>query len=234
MVQNGESERTYRLVIQYIKSEILDGRLQPGQKLPPERVLAETLGIGRNSVREALRTLDMLGVISSTQGSGNYVSCKFDKSLTEAVSMMFSMQRLGYRQVSELRCAVETQAAALAAERVTPGTIAELQEIVGKMAREPDETVNAELDKELHMAVAKASENPLIVMVLQSLSDTLDLFISELRSEILIREKGSPVLQEVHDQIVESLRHHNAEGARRAMNEHFRIVDETISECLER
>lgn len=234
MVQNGESERTYRSVIQYIKGKILDGSLQPGQKLPPERVLAETLGIGRNSVREALRTLDMLGVISSAQGSGNYVSCKFDKSLTEAMSMMFSMQRLGYRQVSELRCAVETQAAALAAERVTPGTVAELQEIVGKMARESDETVNAELDKELHMTVAKASENPLIVMVLQSLSDTLDLFISELRSEISIREKGSPVLQEVHDQIVESLRHHNAEGARRAMNEHFRIVDETISECLER
>ncbi len=234
MVQNGESERTYRSVIQYIKGKILDGGLQPGQKLPPERVLAETLGIGRNSVREALRTLDILGVISSTQGSGNYVSCKFDKSLTEAMSMMFSMQRLGYRQVSELRCAVETQAAALAAERVTPGTVAELQKIVGKMAREPDETVNAELDKELHMTVAKASENPLIVMVLQSLSDTLDLFISELRSEISIREKGSPVLQKVHDQIVESLRHHNAEGARRAMNEHFRIVDETISECLER
>ena len=234
MKENGESERTYRMVIQYIKSEILHGHLRPGQKLPPERILAETLGIGRNSVREALRTLDILGVISSTQGSGNYVSCRFDKSLTESMSIMFFMQRLDYRQGSELRCAVETQAAALAAERIAPETVGKLQKLVGRMARETDETVNAELDKELHMTVAQASQNPLIVMVLQSLPDTLDLFISELRSEILIREKGSPVLQEVHTRIVESLKDHNAEGARRAMDEHFRIVDATIGECLER
>lgn len=233
MVKNGESERTYRMVVQYIKDEILQGRLQPGQKLPPERALAETLGIGRNSVREALRTMDMLGIISSTQGSGNYISCRFDKSLTESLSMMFFMQRLDYRQVSELRGGVETQAAALAAERATAAEVGAMQEIVGKMAREEDETLNAELDKSLHMAVAKASGNPLIVMVLQSLSDTLDLFISDLRSEILHQETNSPVLQQAHESIVSSLRNHDAEQARRAMGEHFRIVDETIGRYME-
>ncbi|HCB90993.1 MAG TPA: FadR family transcriptional regulator, partial [Ruminococcaceae bacterium] len=61
-------ERTYESVIQFIKREILCGRLQPGQKLPPERNLAESLMVGRNSVREALRTLEILGVIESAQG----------------------------------------------------------------------------------------------------------------------------------------------------------------------
>ena len=232
MGRSEEAGRTYRTVIQYIKGEILDGRLRPGQKLPPERALAETLGVGRNSVREALRTLEMLGVVSSTQGSGNYVSCEFEKSLTESMSMMFFMQKLDYRQVSELRCGVETQAAVLAAERISQGQIERLEELVGKMAREPDETANAEMDKTLHMTVAQASRNPLIVMILQSLSNTLDLFISDLRSEIRICENGSPVLQEAHGRIVEALKNHDAEGARRAMEEHFNIVDRTIRECM--
>ncbi len=233
MGNTGESDRTYRTVIQYIKSGILSGRLLPGQRLPPERALAETLGIGRNSVREALRTLDILGVISSSQGSGNYISCHFDRSLTEAMSIMLFMQRLSYRQVSELRCAVETQAAALAAERIAPRTVAKLQKIVSRLAAEEDESVSAELDKELHMTVAEASGNPLIVMVLRSLSNTLDLFISELRHEIRTREQSSPALQKAHEQIVSSLRCRDAQAARRAMNEHFRIVDEAIRACTE-
>ena len=66
-VQQGKA---YERVISYIKGEILKGDLKQGEKLPPERELAEQLGVGRNSVREALRTLSLMGFISSTQGAG--------------------------------------------------------------------------------------------------------------------------------------------------------------------
>ena len=66
--------KAYEKVIDYIQGEILKGDLKRGEKLPPERELAELLGVGRNSVREAMRTLSLMGFISSTQGAGNFVS----------------------------------------------------------------------------------------------------------------------------------------------------------------
>lgn len=63
-------QKAYKGVIDYFKKKILDGELRPGEKLPPERDIAERLNVSRNSVREAIRIMDMTGVISSQQGSG--------------------------------------------------------------------------------------------------------------------------------------------------------------------
>ncbi len=224
--------KAYKTVIQYIKSEILRGQLRPGQKLPSERSLAETLGVGRNSVREAMRTLGMIGAISSAQGSGNYISSDFQKSLIEAMSMMFLMQRLDYRQLSEFRCGVETQAILLAAERIKPDQMFRLSEIVRQM-REGEERNNAALDKTLHLAIAEASGNQMIVLVLQALSEMVEVFISDLRGAILSREKGGHLLQEAHERMVDCLSRHDSAGAQEAMREHFRIVDGNMENFME-
>ena len=70
-------QKAYKGVIDYFKKKIMDGELRPGEKLPPERDIAERLNVSRNSVREAIRIMDMTGVISSQQGSGNYITCEF-------------------------------------------------------------------------------------------------------------------------------------------------------------
>ena len=81
-------QKAYKGVIDYFKKKIMDGELRPGEKLPPERDIAERLNVSRNSVREAIRIMDMTGVISSQQGSGNYITCEFQKSLAETMTMM--------------------------------------------------------------------------------------------------------------------------------------------------
>ena len=86
--ENMQQGRAYERVISYIKDGILKGELKQGEKLPPERELAEQLGVGRNSVREALRMLGLMGFISSTQGAGNFVSCNVEKNLSESTQMM--------------------------------------------------------------------------------------------------------------------------------------------------
>lgn len=232
-MEQKEPLKAYDMVIEYIKAEILNGRLRPGQKLPPERSLAETLGVGRNSVREALRTLEMIGAIYSTQGSGNYVSSNFQKSLTEAISMMFLMQRLDYQQLSELRRGVETQAIILASDRITPEQLRQLEETVAQMGAGLSEQNNAALDKSLHLGIARASGNALIFLVLQALSDMVEVFISDLRGKILTREKGGPLLQEIHEQMVDCLKRRDSAGAREAMQEHFRIIDANMEDFLE-
>ena len=72
---NERSERTYEKVVNYIQSEIWKGNLQRGERLPPERDLAELLGVSRNSVREALRTMSLMGFISSVHGAGKISIC---------------------------------------------------------------------------------------------------------------------------------------------------------------
>lgn len=95
-------KRTYDSVIRFIKSEITAGRLKPGKKLPPEREMAERLRISRTSIREALRTMEVLGVIESVQGAGNFISVNFEKSMTEALSMMFLLRQTDGRQLSDI------------------------------------------------------------------------------------------------------------------------------------
>ena len=115
--ENAQQGRAYERVISYIKGEILKGELKQGEKLPPERELAEQLGVGRNSVREALRMLGLMGFISSTQGAGNFVSCDIEKNLAESTQMMMLLGATDYRQVSELRQGLESEAVRLAAQR---------------------------------------------------------------------------------------------------------------------
>ena len=76
-----KQEKAYKGVIEYFKNRIMAGELRPGEKLPPEREIAQMLEVSRNSVREALRIMDMTGVISSQQGSGNTSLVNFRKAL---------------------------------------------------------------------------------------------------------------------------------------------------------
>ena len=125
-----KQEKAYKGVIEYFKNRIMAGELRPGEKLPPEREIAQMLEVSRNSVREALRIMDMTGVISSQQGSGNYITCEFQKSIAETMGMMFAMSQINYQQISQIRYALEQQAFALAIEQASESQMEALEELV--------------------------------------------------------------------------------------------------------
>lgn len=223
-----KTSKAFEKVISYVKDKILHGELKQGEKLPPERELAEALGVGRNSVREALRTLDIMGVISSTQGAGNYVSCNFEKNLVESMTMMFLLEKINYQQVSELRQGVETQSALLAIDRISPEQLDELEKIINELRVSTDEAKNVVLDKRLHYTIALASQNQLIVQILQALSDVIDIFIGNMRGKILVNIKNKNHLQRAHEDIVNGLRYRDKKVVRHAIEEHYRLVNESI------
>lgn len=121
------------------RNRIMAGELRPGEKLPPEREIAQMLEVSRNSVREALRIMDMTGVISSQQGSGNYITCEFQKSIAETMGMMFAMSQINYQQISQIRYALEQQAFALAIEQASESQMEALEELVKRLDRSMDE-----------------------------------------------------------------------------------------------
>ncbi len=129
------NEKAYEKVFRYIKNGIMNEDYQLGEKLPPERELAVRLSVSRNTVREAFRTLGMMGVVESQQGAGNYISGNFEKNLIEFLSMMFVLQRVEYPQISKLRAGLEQKAVELGAQNRTEEELEELGDILKEMRK---------------------------------------------------------------------------------------------------
>ncbi len=229
MEEYGTQEKSYMKVINYIKKQIRSGELSIGGKLPAERELSEILGISRNSVREAIRTLDNMGVISSQQGAGNFLTGNFENNLVESLSMMFLLNQIDYRQVSELRRALEMEALMLAIDNITDEEIQSLVKIIAQLETDT-EANNVVLDKKMHYNIALASKNTLIINILQALSEVLDKFIVDLRREILSQEDSRKILMEAHNGMIESLITRDKNLAYESINKHFGIIDEKLKE----
>lgn len=235
MVSLGELDlqlKSYKKVIAYIKRQIVAGELSIGEKLPSERVLSEIIGVSRNSVREAIRTMDVMGVISSHHGAGNYITGHFENNLVESLSMMFLLNRINYRQISELRRALEMQALSLAIENITAQEIRQLEDITFQLEKTTEEN-NVVLDKKLHYNIALASRNTLIISILQALSEVIDQFIIDLRREIL-SSPSREGLMEAHAKMVRSVVTKNKALAYEAVNAHFNIIDEKLRDTDKR
>lgn len=229
MELHGTQEKSYTRVIEYIKQQIRGGKLIIGSKLPAERELSEILGISRNSVREALRTLDNMGVISSQQGAGNFLTGNFEKNLVETFSMMFLLDQLDYQQISQLRRALELEALMLAIDHITEEEIQTLKQIISQLENETEEN-NVILDKKMHYNIALASRNSLIINILEALSEVLDQFIVDLRREILMQEDSRRILMEAHNGMIESLVTRNKKLAYDSINQHFGVIDQKLAE----
>ena len=221
-------EKAYARVIEKVKTMILSGELKPGEKLPPEREFAEKLEVSRNSVREATRIMDMMGIVSSQQGSGNYVTCEFQKSITETMAMMFAMDQVNDKQISQVRYSLEVLAFTLALDRVREEDLAKMEECVEKLDKNGDSKNNATLDKIIHYTLARASGNQLLIDILEACSGVFDIFIEDMRYGILKNENRKTELNECHRHLVDALREGDREKGLQALKWHFEMIDEVL------
>ncbi len=221
-------EKAYARVIEKVKKMILSGELKPGEKLPPEREFAEELEVSRNSVREAIRIMDMMGIVSSQQGSGNYVTCEFQKSITETMAMMFAMDQVNDKQISQVRYSLEVLAFTLALDRVREEDLAKMEECVEKLDKNGDSKNNATLDKIIHYTLARASGNQLLIDILEACSGVFDILIEDMRYGILKNENRKTELNECHRHLVDALREGDREKGLQALKWHFEMIDEVL------
>lgn len=223
-----ENQQVYVRVIEYIKQEIRLGHLTLGSRLPPERTLAEYLNVSRNSVREALHILEVMGITVSTQGAGHFISGNFEMSLAETMSIMFLLKKLSFQQVSQLRYALEKQAFALAMQKATPEDLKELQVLSARLEQSVIEEENVLLDKQLHYTLARIADNILITEILQALSGVMDRFIADLRMDIMTVDARREKLFSTHRRMVECIQNKDLEGGYAAIDEHFALIDERL------
>ena len=144
-------ERKFHKLIKHIKQEIKSGNLKNGSQIYPERTLAENLNIGRSSVREGIKILEIIGLIESKRGGGNYITNDFKNMLCSPLSLAFELQKGKIRDVIELRKMLELSNVEFMVKRVTLEEIQQVEENYEKMLNCNDIEKLADLDREFHL-----------------------------------------------------------------------------------
>lgn len=225
------SQRIYQQIVDQITRMVQEGTLRPGDRLPPERQLAEEFGVSRSAVREALSALRMLGLVEARVGEGTFVTQPPDERFISPLALVLTIEQseaVG-RELLELRAALEAESAALAAVRREAEDLAAMEEALGDMERDLQEgRLGAEADWRFHDAVASASGNSLLLQTMRSLSDTMKEALGLYREQLLrIPGMGRTLLQD-HLEILEAIRNHDAAAARERMLKHITRVQEHL------
>jgi GntR family transcriptional repressor for pyruvate dehydrogenase complex len=155
--------RTFDDVLDQLREAILSGRIRPGERLPGERQLCEEFGVGRPTLREALRSLEAVGMIEVRpgKGGGSYAVTPSESTLGDALASLVSLRGASLEDLAEFRVDFEGENAAWAARRADASDIATLEQIVVE-AREAGSTeVLAGVDVRWHEALARATKNRL-------------------------------------------------------------------------
>ncbi len=174
--------------IEKIKNLIVEGEFTPGAKLPRERELAERLGLSRNSLREAVRALTLIGVLEPRQGDGTYVTSLEPELLlagTTFVSDLLTGATL--LELYQVRRILEPAATALAATRLTDDDLEALAETLARMDTAETTQAFIDVDVEFHRIIVQASGNATLASLIQNLSG------GTLRARVwrAIRERGA-------------------------------------------
>lgn len=218
------NEKAYEKIIDYIEQNIIKGKYKKGDKLPPERDMALMLGSSRNSVREGLGILERMGAITSIQGAGNFVSGNFERTLIEVMSLMFVLENVSYRELSEFRYSLEYQAMALAIKNADSEQIERMEYNASKLAAAPEESERVYFDKRIHYTIAEASQNRYIIDNLIALNTVMDTFIKDMRARILTDGDNADGLLDSHIKMVEAIKEKNLKKGIMALDNHFMYI----------
>jgi DNA-binding FadR family transcriptional regulator len=226
-----KTKKVYMKIVEQVQDLIKDGKLKPGDKLPPEHILAEKFGTSRPSVREALSALEILGVIESRGGKGNFIKDNLNSPLYERRFKELEEEESPF-ELLEVRKVVETEIAGLAAEKATSEDIREIEEALDKMKNALDDTPRVmEFDREFHIAIAKAAHNSILFQMMNYLADGLkeSLWVNIKEKSWALPGHPQKYLEE-HTKLLEAIKKGDKKAARRTMYSHLADVEEDLLE----
>jgi GntR family transcriptional repressor for pyruvate dehydrogenase complex len=209
-------------IAEEIAKQIMDlissGSLRPGQRLPSERELCEHFRASRPSVREALRGLSIVGVLSARVGDGTSVAVDPGMFMRKVMEWRMVTEKHDIDNLLEVRLALEVMSAARAARNATEADLNDLRELVAKMkACGMNETQFARLDAEFHVVIAKASGNSLILNLVSMIrSQLIRALTKALRSPNAILHSNKE-----HAILLDAIESHDADASRAAMLTHL-------------
>ncbi|SBV97420.1 conserved hypothetical protein [uncultured delta proteobacterium] len=209
------------IVFEKVCALIADGTLQKGERLPAERKLAELLGVSRPSIREAIRTLETLGMIITRVGSGSYLTDDV-ASFSKYFLLRQTSKRYRFLEVLESRRVLECEIAYLAAQRVTQSDITVLTKILENMSATDDPQLFSKKDFAFHEAIALTTNN---LFLLEMLKTVRELMVDVNIREVITRPGQREIAMEHHWRIYKAI---CAEDPELAKHEMLRHIDNVI------
>lgn len=223
-----KNKKVYQHVIEQIQNMVMSGELKKGDKLPSERVLSDELGVSRTSIREALRALEVMGLLESRQGKGNYINGEIDSSFFEPLSIMFMLNEGNPENILELRMVIEVESASIAANKIEDEDVQILEDLIDELKTAESEIMRAKIDKKIHYKIANITNNYLIVTMLNAVSSLIETFIKDSRAMILKQADKKELLIKQHENICNAIINKDSLKARNAMREHLETINATM------
>ena len=224
MFQPIRAGRLYEQIVDRIEDQVLSGELNAGDRLPPERLLAEQFGVSRTAVREAVKALRQRGLIEVYPGRGTFITDGTSNALHRSLGLAMRVGREdGVESLLELREIIEPAITAKAALLATLIQIEQLENCVEQMdmfLTIPEQFMAA--DNNFHMVLAAASGNVLVPAILNSIVDILQ----EQRMMIFRADGGQIIAQTHHRNILQAIKDRNPAAAKASMEAHLTQVRE--------
>jgi GntR family transcriptional repressor for pyruvate dehydrogenase complex len=205
-------------VLQQLKQYIASGVVQPGQRLPSERELAERLGIGRTSVREALKVLEAIGLVESRVGDGTFITAQIGASIGRTIGLGLMTWGGTIVEIMEARRMIEGEAARTAAQRATPADQQAIADELLKMERAANFPEYLAADMNFHRLVGQATHNTIVAQIVVNLIDLLEQVLRDSgSSELMTQAEGDGT----HRAVFQAIQRGDAAAAAAAMQEHI-------------
>lgn len=209
-------------IVDCIENEIIQGRLRKGDKLPTERKMAEDMEVSRASVREAIKALEVMGIVKSIQGSGNYITDDPDSTVNRPLCALFALNDGTLDNLLQLRIMLEAEACRDIVKNASDEDIAALSKLASYDYDNLPIAEQAVCDSAFHRGIVHMSRNTLVKYLYTTLAQLMD--ASRVRVLTATADRGeNHITRDDHAEIVSALAHRDAAGAVEAVQRHLEL-----------
>ncbi len=223
------NDREYRKTIDYIYELIANGMMKTGDRLPTERTFSEKLGISRNSVREALKTLENLGLIESRQGSGNYLTNNVSAAIAKAVDIMLLMNCITSAEIGQFRRHMDKS---VCNYLITYGCkekyFEQMREAIGRMTTASERYLRTDADRDFHFILIHATENQLWITLFDAVYEVYRRLIDD--AQMNADEETIAYLMSLHKGIYDALKKKDMAACYEMLDKHYDTTERLLSE----
>ncbi len=237
MFKQVRNTRYYLQIVDQIREMIDSGKLKIGDKLPPERTLSEQFGTSRASIREALSALEIIGIVESRSGQGNFIKVNGLEAPIDGEMLKELLRSHSPYEIFEARLELEPNLAALTAERATEKEKAKLSKqveklnAIGKKVQEDPANIDAymEEDRKYHLLIGKYAHNSVLFMVFSG----VNLMMNEkhwkiLKSKCITKDKNIINYEKEHNAILSAIIEKNANLAKNRIRKHIKGIEKDL------
>lgn len=230
MFNTVRSNKASDLIVSQIRKQILSGKLVPGDRLPAERTLMEQFNVSKQTLREALRVLEFLGLVEIKKGmTGGACIAEIDsQTALDILANFLYFKNLSIRNLAEVRKILEPHAAAVAARTMTEQEIGELKRLIdlSKEQHAAGKVEEARFSNELdfHCVIANSTKNPLLTLIVEFVESLM----SDQKTMIKLDRPFLASVISAHERIYDAILHRDAERAREEMSLHIAEVEQNL------